>query len=176
MLFQLVFGLTLFSATYCSCPGSFQEIGPGGCCYYFSTYETTWSEATHRCHEYGSILGMTIGLAEMGPTSSSSCCNDQELMDAISSRGLAFWMGASDVIEEGIWLWQHSEDTLSVSNHLWYSSQPAGKRTRTASETIMLHPIIVSSWTMLSAQTVSISFARFSNPNLIFKANKNDNN
>ncbi|CAL4154918.1 unnamed protein product, partial [Meganyctiphanes norvegica] len=106
------------------CPDLFKEIGPGGCCYHFSEEIIGWSEARNRCHEFGELYGMTIHLLELG--TNTTCCNDLEVMDAIASHGHNIWLGASDISEEGKWMWQHSSEPLSLSSTLWERDCPNG--------------------------------------------------
>ncbi|CAL4200641.1 unnamed protein product, partial [Meganyctiphanes norvegica] len=112
---------------HCSCPSSlFEEIGPGGCCYYFSAehgHEAYFDEARGYCQELGALLGEDIDLTEIG-TPANKCCNDVELLEAIKDKGKNIWIGARDSASEGTWRWLHSQEVFPLSSSLWGEVQP----------------------------------------------------
>ncbi|CAL4138098.1 unnamed protein product, partial [Meganyctiphanes norvegica] len=65
-----------------------------------------------------------MDLAEVG--TSSDCTGDVQLMEMISAHGIDVWLGASDAEVEGEWVWQKTGERLSLSNSMWYYSEPAG--------------------------------------------------
>ncbi|CAL4150941.1 unnamed protein product [Meganyctiphanes norvegica] len=122
-----------------SCPSAFQEVGPVGCCYYFSAdfgHEVDWQEARDSCHELGEIVGKKSDLAEVG-RSGNPCCNDLELMDLIRSKGQDTWLGASDSVKEDRWVWQQSQEVLPLTSSTWKEDRPNGG---TASNCLLAGP------------------------------------
>ncbi|CAL4121751.1 unnamed protein product, partial [Meganyctiphanes norvegica] len=124
ILFVLL-SVTLAHGSYL---GPFEEVGPGGnCWYYFSSSEgrlATWLEARDYCHELGEILELQVDLAEVD---TSKSCNSDDLMDTIKSKqDYAFHMGGSDVTVEGTWVWQHSQEVLPLSSSRWLDGLPYG--------------------------------------------------
>ena len=91
------------------CPTGFNEYKDS--CYYFAPRRDrlTWSEATTTCTSFGGYL------AEV--TSSSE--------NAYITAGLTgrFWIGGSDAVEEGRWIWSHSGSEISEYTN-WGPKQP----------------------------------------------------
>ncbi|CAL4136079.1 unnamed protein product [Meganyctiphanes norvegica] len=107
------------------CPLFFTEIG--GCCYLFSSEIDkmgTWEEARAECQTIGEDTDHIMDLAEVG--TSSDCSGDVQFMEMISALGEHVWLGASDAAQEGNWVWQKTGEQLSLSNNLWFYSDPSG--------------------------------------------------
>ena len=49
---------------------------------------------------------------------------EEEAIDAILNRDIAYWFGLSDLAHEGTWRWQESHQLPEYSN--WLSGQPNG--------------------------------------------------
>ncbi|CAL4161990.1 unnamed protein product, partial [Meganyctiphanes norvegica] len=107
------------------CPLFFTEIG--GCCYLFSSEidkTGTWEEARAECQTIGEDTDHIMDLAEVG--TSSDCSGDVQLMEMISALGENVWLGASDAEVEGEWVWQKTGEQLSLSNNMWFYTDPNG--------------------------------------------------
>ena len=49
---------------------------------------------------------------------------EEEAIDAILNRDIAYWFGLSDLAHEGTWRWQESHQLPEYTN--WLSDQPNG--------------------------------------------------
>jgi len=73
----------------------------------------TWSEARKFCERKGEGRGY---LAEIQSD------EEQKRVSVILSRTTYYWIGLTDQVEEGHFVWQHSQTPLGWSN--WHATQP----------------------------------------------------
>ncbi|CAG2254486.1 CLEC17A [Mytilus edulis] len=81
-------------------------------CFYFSGGRKTWNEARLTCKNDGSRL------VEVG----SSCENDFLKMTAIA-YGQMYWLGGSDIQNEGSWIWASSLTQFTFTD--WSPTEPS---------------------------------------------------
>ncbi|GAB6032981.1 Fc fragment of IgE, low affinity II, receptor for (CD23) [Chamberlinius hualienensis] len=95
------------------CPSEFIRIG--SFCYFFSKTVSNWFSAFESCKSKGADLAHPITEEK-----------NTQLVDYIKKNfptvESSWWLGASDLAEEGIWRWAHDNSGLSFTN--WLNSQP----------------------------------------------------
>ncbi|XP_063042523.1 CD209 antigen-like protein E [Engraulis encrasicolus] len=79
-----------------------------GRCYYFSTDKMNWTDSRDACESMGGHLLIL---------------NDTEEMDFATNHGAGFWIGLSDLDEEGTFRWVDGT-LLTNSNLTWSPGQP----------------------------------------------------
>merc|ERR1712083_525785 len=105
-----VITLVLLSSVH-SCPDGW--ISSGGSCYLMSTENMNFPSAQQFCWDQGGYL------VEV------SSAQEQQALDLFLLKGSDFWIGLSDVGDEGTFVWQESREQAEYTN--WYSNQPDGR-------------------------------------------------
>ncbi|XP_053380330.1 perlucin-like protein [Mercenaria mercenaria] len=83
-------------------------------CYHFSHDLETWPGADYMCEKMGGKLVEIETAAE-----------NAYLTPIVDSQKHNYWIGLSDVQEEGIWMWMESKEKLSTTGFShWYPNQP----------------------------------------------------
>uniref|UniRef100_A0A3Q2QRK3 Hepatic lectin-like n=1 Tax=Fundulus heteroclitus TaxID=8078 RepID=A0A3Q2QRK3_FUNHE len=87
-----------------------------GTCYYFSTNRLSWEESRKSCREPGAEL-VTVDTRE-----------EQYFLRSVLNRKMKtfddmFWIGLTDSLEEGRWIWVDGSD-LSESLQFWSQKEP----------------------------------------------------
>ncbi|GAB6032917.1 Fc fragment of IgE, low affinity II, receptor for (CD23) [Chamberlinius hualienensis] len=95
------------------CPPEFIRIG--SFCYFFGKTQLNWFSA------YGSCKSKVAELAHPSTEEKNT-----QLVNYIKKNFSTFkacwWLGASDLAEEGTWIWTHDNSKLSFKN--WFDNQP----------------------------------------------------
>uniref|UniRef100_A0A671UBI8 C-type lectin domain-containing protein n=1 Tax=Sparus aurata TaxID=8175 RepID=A0A671UBI8_SPAAU len=105
----------LFQADTChKCQEGWEQNGPQ--CYYFSTDELTWEQARERCRRDGADLVKIESEDEQSFLI-------QKVKDKMVEDEDKFWIGLTDSVTEGTWLWTDGSP-LNKSLTFWARGQP----------------------------------------------------
>ena len=85
-------------------------------CYYFGDTPMTWQDANNFCRSRVSIL------AEMKTIAQDSILHDPVYV----GPGDSFWLGMSDIDQEGVYVWNGTNEVLSPSFSSWAGNEPTG--------------------------------------------------
>uniref|UniRef100_A0A671UAB1 C-type lectin domain-containing protein n=1 Tax=Sparus aurata TaxID=8175 RepID=A0A671UAB1_SPAAU len=100
----------LFKVDTChKCQEGWEQNGPQ--CYYFSTDELTWEQAREKCRRDG---------ADLVKIESE---DEQKLRDKMTKTEDRFWIGLTDSVTEGTWLWTDGTP-LNESLTFWRKGEP----------------------------------------------------
>ncbi|XP_060561845.1 perlucin-like protein [Ruditapes philippinarum] len=108
MKIYLIFGF-LIQIVASACPNGW--LIHDGNCYHFSHDVESWTGAYSMCKILGGQLLEINGAAE-----------NQFVSSQVKISGRDYWIGLSDVNEEGSWIWMTSMAKLSYSN--WSPGEP----------------------------------------------------
>ncbi|XP_060566253.1 hepatic lectin-like [Ruditapes philippinarum] len=90
----------------------------GNKCYHFSHDKESWINALNMCKLFGG------NLVEVETATENSY-----IAAIVKLRGLEYWIGLTDVFEEGIWLWISNKNQLSDSGYVnWRHGEPNNER------------------------------------------------
>ena len=78
--------------------------------YYFSEEKLVWHDAVGKCHELGGELASIKSEEE-----------NREVHNEILGQEGAFWIGGSDIDQEGVWEW-HDRSPFKYTN--WHNGEP----------------------------------------------------
>ncbi|XP_071142503.1 C-type lectin domain family 4 member E-like isoform X4 [Mytilus edulis] len=110
-LLNIVVTACLFGFVFSQCQNHW--IYHGHSCFYFSSYQTDWYQASGKCREHNSVLALI---------------QSQDVSDWIDTKikghNVAYYVGASDEFVEGTWEWAFSGEPVTLSN--WASGQGQG--------------------------------------------------
>ncbi|XP_045208345.2 perlucin-like protein isoform X2 [Mercenaria mercenaria] len=101
----------LFQTVVASCPNGW--LSHNQSCFLFSHDREYWPGAFQMCKIMG---GQLVEI--------HSAAKNNFLLQQIKSSGHTFWIGLSDVSEEGNWIWMPSL-TSSAEYHNWNTGQPS---------------------------------------------------
>eukprot|EP01084_Bolivina_argentea_P253728 426322_1 len=99
--------------------------------YFVGPLSASWEDAKQYCESQGSGLASIHSTADRDET--KSLCKNKIL----ESGGLGCWIGLSDEINEGVWIWSDGspsdygfniDGTPTTSVDPWYTNQPNGLR------------------------------------------------
>ncbi|RUS87572.1 hypothetical protein EGW08_004678, partial [Elysia chlorotica] len=121
LYFLLVAGLaTVFGQS--ACPTGFTLFGQS--CYAYVNHEQAWPEAQSTCAAMGAYI------AEIFDQATNDFITDM----ARKHQHRVIWLGGSDLIKSGEWLWARSGIPVSSAFQDWAPNQPDGN-TGDASDT-----------------------------------------
>uniref|UniRef100_A0A671XE43 C-type lectin domain-containing protein n=1 Tax=Sparus aurata TaxID=8175 RepID=A0A671XE43_SPAAU len=109
LLLAAVIALGYISDTCHKCQEGWEQNGPQ--CYYFSTVKLTWEQARERCRRDG---------ADLVKIESE---DEQTLRDKMTEPEDKFWIGLTDSVTEGTWLWTDGTP-LNKSLTFWSKGEP----------------------------------------------------
>ncbi|XP_060076914.1 perlucin-like [Ylistrum balloti] len=108
-IFCVLLVLTVMTQVSGECPSGF--LVHGSSCYMDFNIQATWAEASMICNVYGG------NLAEIGDE------HEQHFIASFISRKTPtsykpgiFWLGASDLLTEGEWMWSSDNSFMSYKN------------------------------------------------------------
>ena len=102
----------LSSADVCSLTDGWKKFNLS--CYKFFNVKTKWDKAKQHCSDLGSIL-VTIHSLE-----------ENQFVASLAPTNTTIWIGASDTVLEGTWVWLDGENWGGYAN--WGGSNPNNSR------------------------------------------------
>nr|XP_046274097.1 immune-related, lectin-like receptor 4 isoform X4 [Scatophagus argus] len=103
------------TAEPCSkCPQGWELFG--GRCYRFSTHISPWEKARNECRSQGGNLVQIDSRMEQSFLM-------QKVSEKMNNPEDMFWIGLTDSVEEGRWLWVDGSP-LNTSLTFWYNTEP----------------------------------------------------
>ncbi|XP_060566251.1 perlucin-like protein [Ruditapes philippinarum] len=107
-----VIGIILLFGGVWSCPNGW--IRHESSCYHFSHDMEPWTGADYMCNKMGGKLVEIETAAE-----------NAVLRPIVDSMNRTYWIGLSDVQEEGVWMWMSSRTKLSTTGFVsWNKGEP----------------------------------------------------
>merc|ERR1712126_154394 len=111
-MFVLFIFLNIICAITSDCPIGW--LNGGTYCYHFSVERLTWGAAQEYCWSLGGHLAEFANLEEEKDIEAFLSKDDAD----------AYWIGLTDLGQEGTWRWEESHQTPSYTN--WYGDDPNG--------------------------------------------------
>ncbi|KAL4217796.1 hypothetical protein ACF0H5_022535 [Mactra antiquata] len=116
----------VISGQQCECPASMCPDGwvtfRGSCYYVSDNVSVDWTEATHHCTAHHAEL-ITIQNADEDKFIRSLL--ERYYRTGGQHPGQEFWIGANDLMIEGVWEWYTDNSSLEYSG--WYPGQPGSE-------------------------------------------------
>ena len=100
-----IFGTNCTGSCVVSCPEGWEKFE--GHCYLWSKDEKSWLEAEEACQSHGGHLASV---------------KDKKTYDFVLGKGARIWIGGTDRVEEGKWVW--TDCTAWDYNQGWKSGEP----------------------------------------------------
>lgn len=113
-MFRISLLIMMSIAALCnaSCDYPWVQIEPSSKCYLMSLEIMSWYEADMVCKENGGILA------------EPRTAEETELLNHFCQEGSYYWIGLSDLVEEGTFQWASDYSEPDYTD--WYSTEPNG--------------------------------------------------